>query len=440
MGNQQSGTANIKNDVQDINQCDSTNISIESISQETEQGLSIQKETTSHAPNAPKINSGPKDILSSAIANALSEYFLVDSSTIESNKITFRNVKLKPQISWIPLNNTRNATKITTIGDIEEVSFHWEWNVGGDLSWQWVKNATLIINKTRCRAQLEHVQSEDRPQSEDSSDDIKGHVDTSHTGSIPAQDNNSESWGLSGFVSRQVKMVIDTLTLQMIDFELFIELPSGLLNTAMFDSFYHIETKEKRSVVIGAKEIEILSHGRYGDQNKSDEKKLRQTIYFHSLVSKIRIEGGGGTTTVPLVEPFSYSAEMNRVGEQLDDFMDGLELFGFLHDNREEEESNEMKGGRKAGNHLTLHMGKLQSETFMKLCMMILPPFVIDTTQPSKNIMEETESVEVIYNGTPFMMSPTVNEKVIDIQYLKKIASPYLFDDTTFFIHGMQMK
>eukprot|EP00571_Detonula_confervacea_P008156 CAMPEP_0172321794 /NCGR_PEP_ID=MMETSP1058-20130122/44329_1 /TAXON_ID=83371 /ORGANISM="Detonula confervacea, Strain CCMP 353" /LENGTH=57 /DNA_ID=CAMNT_0013037389 /DNA_START=26 /DNA_END=199 /DNA_ORIENTATION=- len=52
---------------------------------------------------------GPKAILSSAIANALGEYFVVDANTIESNllkdaKIVLRQVKLKEQVIPIACN------------------------------------------------------------------------------------------------------------------------------------------------------------------------------------------------------------------------------------------------------------------------------------------------------------------------------------------------
>ena len=58
---------------------------------------------------------GPKAILSSAIANALSEYFLLNPNTnIESNllkdaKIVLKDVQLKPQRSVLPSSSSSSG-------------------------------------------------------------------------------------------------------------------------------------------------------------------------------------------------------------------------------------------------------------------------------------------------------------------------------------------
>ena len=69
---------------------------------------------------------GPKAILSSAIANALAEYFEVDANQIQSNllgdaNIVLHAVELKEQITYVPQNSAGNETIIRVTGCVEEL-------------------------------------------------------------------------------------------------------------------------------------------------------------------------------------------------------------------------------------------------------------------------------------------------------------------------------
>ena len=117
---------------------------------------------------------GPKAILSSAIANALEEYFTVDASTIESNllsdaRIVLRNVQLKEQTSTIPINSAGKSTLITVTGCVDEVSFTWSWSVGDVV---WVTDAVLTIDGARFQATLEHVE-----RTNEAKEDEAAHID-----------------------------------------------------------------------------------------------------------------------------------------------------------------------------------------------------------------------------------------------------------------------
>eukprot|EP00984_Skeletonema_dohrnii_P012880 scaffold5258_cov80-Skeletonema_dohrnii-CCMP3373.AAC.1 len=189
---------------------------------------------------------GPKAILSSAISNALSEYFIIDPSTnIESNllhdaKIVLRHVQLKPQRSIIPLGANDNddagftdtATKIaTTTGSVDKVVFSWTWSVGygsGGDAGEWIRDALLLIEGAKFECCLEkHDYFDVQPT------DIINNDNDSKTASLSSSFVNpttiddksaktikSTPGGISGFVSRQIEMVIDNLTLRMVDFEL----------------------------------------------------------------------------------------------------------------------------------------------------------------------------------------------------------------------------
>ena len=70
---------------------------------------------------------GPKAILSSAIANALAEYFEVDANQIQSNllgdaNIVLHAVELKEQITYVPQNSAGNETIIRVTGCVEEAT------------------------------------------------------------------------------------------------------------------------------------------------------------------------------------------------------------------------------------------------------------------------------------------------------------------------------
>jgi len=202
---------------------------------------------------------GPKAILSSAIANALSEYFLLDPSTnIESNllhdaKIVLKNVQLKPQHSIIPLANGTNATTTnddddnngatttaatiaTTTGSVDKVIFSWTWSVGGTgETGEWIRDALLVIEGANFQCCLEQQQHDDdddddlQEQSSFSNDttNIDGsktasslkssYVNPSTIDATSAKTIKSTPGGIAGFVSRQIETVIDNLTLRMVE-------------------------------------------------------------------------------------------------------------------------------------------------------------------------------------------------------------------------------
>ena len=109
---------------------------------------------------------GPKAILSSAIANALAEYFIVNPSQIESNllsdaNITLHNVQLKSTVTTLTTINTfggSTKTVLITSGCVDKVTFSWKWSVSRDVSAtaEWIKNAVLVIEGAKFVCRLEH--------------------------------------------------------------------------------------------------------------------------------------------------------------------------------------------------------------------------------------------------------------------------------------------
>lgn len=356
---------------------------------------------------------GPKAILSSAISNALGEYFIVDADTIESNllsdaKIVLRNVQLKEQTSTIPLNSAGKSTLITVTGCVEMVSFTWSWSVGGGSSGMWVNDCTLTIDGAKFRASLEHVEPSSSSYSNNEDDTIDGDkeekegahqidrreafVNPSTIDRDSARKIKEQKGGVAWFVAGQVKMIIDSLTLRLLNFELRIVLPhqQQLVQTDDSDNVGVSATNScNRVLVVGGKKIEIISHGRekqilQQQQEKEEDTtganttadksppKLRQRINLDSFASSIHMEGKGDQQVLisyPLLEPFSYSAETLRVGERFGGFMRGLEVLGLGEPN-----TSHPNLASLTGSGISVHMSHAQIDFLMQLSIMILAP------------------------------------------------------------------
>ena len=166
---------------------------------------------------------GPKAILSSAIANALAEFFEVDADKIQSNllgeaSITLLNVRLKEQVSSIPQNSAGNQTTIRVTGIVEEVAFSWAWSVGqqknkaaaAGASDSWVKDAVLTIKGAKFVAELDHGEKSGATPASSSNVDTRNNsneafVDPATIDSDAAKAIKKEPGGLTGYVQNQVK-------------------------------------------------------------------------------------------------------------------------------------------------------------------------------------------------------------------------------------------
>lgn len=391
---------------------------------------------------------GPKAILSSAIANALEEYFLVDASTIESNllsdaRIVLRNVQLKEQTSTIPINSAGKSTLITVTGCVDEVSFTWSWSVGDVV---WVTDAVLTIDGARFQATLEHVErtNEVVDSIKEAKEDEAAHIDRREAfvnpltiDSTSARQIKEQKGGLSGFVERQVKMIFDMLTLKLVNFEIRIVLPHKLQDkTANDDENVGMSSSNvcNRVLVVGGDKIEILSFGR--DEKKQDDvdvetpRKLKQRINLNSFACGINMEGkddGKVIISYPLLEPFSYSANTLRVGERFGGFLTGLEVIGLGETTDSSPELASL-----VGSGFVVHMSHTQIDSLMQLGVMILAP-------PDDANLEENKPVE-----TPMLSkesSTESNENILDnvSSFTLPLASArlVLFEEMKFTVSGI---
>lgn len=334
---------------------------------------------------------GPKAILSSAIANALAEFFEVDADKIQSNllgdaSITLHNVRLKEQVSSIPQNSAGNETTIRVTGIVEEVAFSWAWSVSqqknkaaaaaaAGASDSWVKDAVLTIKGAKFVAELDHAKKSGATSASSSNEDtFEAFVDPATIDSYSAKAIKKEPGGLTGYVQNQVKMIVDMLTLRIVGFEMCIILPASHPDERDIGG---ARSSSTRTLKIGGDELELMSLGRQKEE-EGIPSILRQKLSINSFFSSIECKDSSESTSLPFLEPFSYSAEATRLGgDRFGSFATGLEVVGVQDD--------------LAHDAFVLHAGTVQIETLMQLGVLLLAP--PDKADESSNTLHVDDSV-----------------------------------------------
>lgn len=402
---------------------------------------------------------GPKAILSSAIANALGAYFLVDASAVEANllsdaRIVLRDVALKERAERVvPRNGAGDATRIVVSGSVEEVSFAWAWNSERGAA-NWATDAVLTVAGAKFRARLERVGSDEAAAAvgaaeEGGKERGESFVDPATIDEASARNIRREKGGLAGFVDRQVKMVMDMLTLKMVDFELRIELPHcpmspGPAAEARENLSALAAAACHKTISVAVERIEILSLGRLsggessrtigiGDEGKeSAPTKLKQRINLSSFACSIHLEGSDLDQTVvfhPLIEPFSYSADVFRFGERFGGFMKGLEVLGLDQPACTSPDSTSL-----AGAGFKVHLGAVQIDSLMQLSVMILAPPEDEASDselenPSENSAPSPEGEGIFVADDPSLF-----------HFPLASASLVMYEETHFKLSGIQFR
>lgn len=373
---------------------------------------------------------GPRAILSSAIANALGEYFDVCADDVESNllgdaSIVLRNARLKERKATIVANNgDGKSTTVTITGCVEEASFSWSWST----SWSstsgesWVDGAVLAISGAKFQARLEHadvivddgVDDGSTTAIDDHHDVVESHLGESSfvdpakiDGAFARQMKEQRGGGLAGYVERQVKMVVDALTLKLVDFELRIVLPPESPSSDV-DAMPRNDDARYGVLTVGVDEVEVLSFGREeipGGEAAVEgllvgccgvlppprsTKKLKQSIHLRAFSCVATSEGGRDDDAVedvvahPLLEPFSYSADIARLGERFGGFLTGLEVVG-----SSARPASVVSCSADVTTGMTVRMGRVQTEILMQLGVMLLSP-----PEERSSIISSDKSIE----------------------------------------------
>lgn len=170
-------------------------------------------------------------------------------------------------------------------------------------------------------------------------------------------------------VSLQVNMAVDMLTLCMEQFELCIDLPSP-------EETISSATEGGSSLVIKVSGIELLSLGRDGASTNdvTVKSKLKQRIKLDELSCAVLVRGlGSEFTRHSMIDPFSYTADVLRIGDRFGGFLTGVQCFGLV---------GAPEDGLKDQGGLSFHIGHVQVRAMTQLGAMCLAPVEDGSSSP----------------------------------------------------------
>mmetsp|Transcript_12325 Transcript_12325/g.18011 ORF Transcript_12325/g.18011 Transcript_12325/m.18011 type:complete len:904 (+) Transcript_12325:156-2867(+) len=281
---------------------------------------------------------GPKQLLSSAIVNALDTYFVVDSSNIESKllgdaRIVLRNVALRPIESTVVVDkNTteESSTTMSVTGNVEEVIFSWKWTTDKKAK-TWVEDVNLAILGAMFEVKLEHgdvvVKEKSREVTSSSLSSSQILPDEKMLADVTKNEAKKEG-GIQAYVRRHIEEMVDALTLRLENFKIVVTVPNNEGGTT--------------TISIGGESAIIESCGRSQESGGCEKglADLKQTLSLQGLYASIRNDGedkesneeakseeksnDDGQSSIPLLAPFSCSADMRRAGKRFGGFSRGL--------------------------------------------------------------------------------------------------------------------
>jgi hypothetical protein len=232
-----------------------------------------------------------------------------------------------------------------------------------------VKNAVLCITEANFECKLEHDKIREGEGSLHPID-ASAFVDTNDIDADTQQEIKQEVGGITGYIYKQVKMIIDTLTLKIEGLDLQIILPhaltAGNTNEASQDGGSH------KTILVCADELMLSSFGRkYRDgielTDQSDESKsvVKQKLRMRSFLITILGDGANNEsiTEYPLIEPFSYSASVTKAGDRFSGISTGLEVKGCI----EMTSSSRRLNLEQDTNSLVFHVGDEQISTLTQV-------------------------------------------------------------------------
>jgi len=251
------------------------------------------------------------------LAEALASFCEIDESMIESsllnpNKsgISLKDVRLIPRII-----REKHAHAIEITGTVESASFRWKWNVIKPS-----KKAKGIMKNISL--QLKGVKIFMRP------------ISATELAVFEARDRTSTSSLDVAYKDEQetektqpkfLKNILDQFKIDIEDVEVHLELPTDPGDPM---------TSSVKVIILSGKNIELESLGALKKEKKGRKKDtknpLMQALRIGSLSARVvDIDNYGRKSTLPLIDPFRYSAKVNRFhGDRFASLMMGLEVNG----------------------------------------------------------------------------------------------------------------
>lgn len=320
--------------------------------------------------------SHPKEALSKAIASALGDYFEIDADKIEANLLSDTHIRLerlnlKEQRFRLPSDYVAIVT-----GTVSHVEFAWNWSLTSNTHENgsnvpkdaWIKDSNLRIEGPKFQVEIVAKCDHDGISSSTSNTAASSNYENTEIADAPGKEQQS---GLQGFIWRQIQIVIDSLTLDLMDFDWTVVLPATN------------ETKQQMILCFGGQQLQLKSLGRHAIQDLTESnlpptnfhEALTQTLCISSIFANVTVSNDTATQgdqKLDLMEPFSYQIDISRAGERFGSYATGLRCQGCPP---------------KDGQGLILHAGKTQLATLAHLGSLLVAP-------PSKAPIDKQASKE----------------------------------------------
>ena len=347
---------------------------------------------------------GPKQLLASAIASALSEYFEVDDEAIESNllkdaKIVLKKVRLRPQIT--PVNHTSDSVVVIhTTGSVEEVSFKWTWVLGNSNEKMWMKDITFTMKGLEFKMQLSIESIDTRTVENPPSTDSSVKNDAASTTHTVVNEKPNQEGRLEAYIRNQVEQIIDALTLIVSDFKFTLILPKDTEDTE--------QSIKSSGLEIRGKQLELRSLGRQegskSNNIQNQPRALIQQLYVGSFcIGVFDVYDDESAIHFPVLSPISYEARaIKQGGKRFESIGIGLTFEGEILQNKKEESTthNHMEGD----SDIVFHAGTSQIRILSHLGNLILAhkPQNIESKSETKHLEKnDTELVKVTNVAEP---------------------------------------
>jgi hypothetical protein len=305
---------------------------------------------------------GPKQLLASAIATALNEFFEVDEKSIESNllrdaKIVLRKVKLRSQRTNCTNNNSSDEVVVMdTTGSVEEVCFKWTWVLGSSTDKMWVKDVSFTIRGLDLKMQLS-IETTEKAEREDS---CQGKI-IQNKNDCTADSKIHQEGRIEIYIRNQVENIIDALTLVVKDFKFTLVLPIDI-ESSLQDSM-------SSGIIVGGKQLELRSLGRQqGTLNvQNQDRTLIQQLSIGSFyIDVFTLDNDAIVSTFPFLAPVSYEATATKQGgKRFGSIGTGLLFEGRILSCKKKHDSN-------GASDIIFHIGTSQLGIFSRLGNLML--------------------------------------------------------------------
>lgn len=273
--------------------------------------------------------------------------------------------------------------------------------------------------------------------------DASSFVDTSNIDDDTQQEIKQVVGGITGYIYKQVKMIIDNMTLKIEGLNLQIVLPPSL---TVGDNTIEQPNEGNKTILVCADELQLMSFGRKDKGGneltlESDESKsvVTQKLIMRSFLISILKTGSEDQSIkeYPLIEPFSYSATVTKSGDRFSGMSVGLSVQGCA----EMTSSSRRLNLEQDTDALVFHVGNEQIESLTRLSVMILSPPSDDSQDDLNTNIKTNDSIPPLGSSAGSIMKASFSSSPSTFHLPLSSASLILFDNShAIHVSGIDMR